>query len=138
MSVASSPATGAQGFALSSGQPVALLPPPNDPANDGAAGFPGVPTSVLAAPCGVDVVLGVLELADKEAGKPFTFDDIGTISALAVIAGAAMTEDDSDDSLRPSCHLANSQPSWPASPRRARSRYADTARVIESLLGPGA
>ncbi len=129
-------ATGAQGFALSSGQPVALMPPPNDPANDGAAGYPGVPTSVLAAPCGTELVLGVLELADKEAGKPFTFDDIGAASALATIAGAAMTEDEGTpvDVVSPRELAAELERLASENPRR----YADTARVIESLLGQGA
>jgi GAF domain-containing protein len=128
--------TGAQGYVLSSGQPVALMPPPNDPANDGAAGFPGVPTSVLAAPCGDESVLGVLELADKSAAKPFTFDDIETASALAVIAGAAMTEDDGTalDVVSPAELAAELQRLASESPRR----YADTARMIESLLGQGA
>lgn len=129
-------ATGAKGFALSSGQPVALLPPPNDPANDGAAGFPGVPTSVLAAPCGIEIVLGVLELADKDAGKPFTFDDIGAVSALAAIAGAAMTEHEGapPDVASPAELATELERLASESPRR----YADTARVIESLLAPGA
>ena len=129
-------ATGAQGYALSSGQPVALMPPPNDPANDGAAGFPGVPTSVLAAPCGEESVVGVLELADKSDAKPFTFDDIGAVSALASIAGAAMSEDDgtSLDVVSPTELAGELERLAAENPRR----YADTAKVIESLLGQGA
>lgn len=129
-------ATGAQGYVLSSGQPVALMPSPNDPANDGAAGFRGVPTSVLAAPCGDETVLGVLELADKAAAKPFTFDDIDAIGALASIAGAAMSEDDGtvSDVASPSEIASELQRLASENPRR----YADTAKVIESLLGQGA
>lgn len=128
--------TGAQGYVLSSGQPVALMPPPNDPANDGAAGFPGVPTSVLAAPCGDESVLGVLELADKSAATPFTFDDIGAVGALASIAGAAMSEDGGVplDVVSPAELAGELERMALENPRR----YADTARVIESLLGQGA
>ncbi|MGI9615276.1 MAG: hypothetical protein ACR2QO_20360, partial [Acidimicrobiales bacterium] len=92
--------------------------------------------SVLAAPCGDESVLGVLELADKSTAKPFTFDDIETASALAVIAGAAMTEDDGTalDVVSPAELAAELQRLASESPRR----YADTARMIESLLGQGA
>jgi hypothetical protein len=112
------------------------MPPPNDPANEGAAGYPGVPTSVLAAPCGDESVLGLIELADKSAGKPFTFDDIAAISTLAAIAGAAMTEDDGTalDVVSPAELGAELERLAAESPRR----YADTARMIESLLGQGA
>lgn len=128
--------TGAQGYVLSSGQPVALMPQPTDPANDGAAGHPGVPTSVLAAPCGNETILGVLELAAKPSSKPFTFDDIEAVSALASIAGAAFSEDDGTalDVVSPA-ELATELERLAASDP---ARYADTARVIESLLGQGA
>lgn len=128
--------TGAQGYVLSSGQPVALMPQPSDEANASAGGFPGVPTSVLAAPCGDETILGVLELAAKEAAQPFTFDDIEAVSALAAVAGAAISEDDGirEDIVSPAQLAGELDRLAVEDPRR----YADTARVIESLLGHGA
>ncbi|MEM9130917.1 MAG: hypothetical protein AAF962_11930 [Actinomycetota bacterium] len=126
-------ATGAQGYVLSSGQAAALLPQPDDPANVGAGGFDGVPPSVVAVPCGEDAV-GVLELVDKADGLPFTFADIEAVSGLAAVAAAAMTEQ------------SGGVPNAPASPaelaadlrhlaERDPARYADTARLVQALLG---
>ena len=128
--------TGAQGYVLSSGQPVALMPQPTDPANDGAAGYPGVPTSVLAAPCGEEDVLGLLELAGKSSASPFTFSDIEAVSTLAFIAGAAISEDDGTtiDVASPVQLAGELERMAVEDP----GRYANTARVIESLLGQGA
>ena len=130
-----SPATGAQGYVLSSGQPAALMPQPSDAANNGAAGFDGVPTSVLALPCGDDSAVGVLELAEKPGASPFTFDDIEALATLASVAGAALMEEQDAplDVVSPAElaveleHLA----------RRDPRRYADAARLIELLLGRG-
>jgi GAF domain-containing protein len=126
-------ATGAQGYVMSSGQPAALMPQPNDAANDGAGGYPGVPTSVLAAPCGDDAVLGVLELASKEGASPFTFADIEAVSGLATVAGAAMLEaDDAQaDVVTPAELAAELERLATNNPKR----YADVARMVESLLG---
>lgn len=126
-------ATGAQGYVLSSGQPVALMPQPNDAANDGAAGYPGVPSSVLAAPCGTDVVVGLLELAAKDGSSPFSFADIEAVSTLAAVAGAAIAEDDGTtyDVASPAQLATELERLAADNP----GRYADTARVIESLLG---
>jgi GAF domain-containing protein len=128
--------TGAQGYVLSSGQPAALMPQPHDSANDGAAGYPGVPTSVLAVPCGEEATVGVLELAAKHDANPFTFDDIAAVASLAVVAGAALAEDAGPppEIVSPAilanelARLATQNP----------QRYADTARLIEVLLGRGA
>ncbi|MCP3987876.1 MAG: GAF domain-containing protein [Actinomycetia bacterium] len=125
--------TGAQGYVLSSAQPAALMPQPNDPANNGAAGFPGVPTSILAVPCGDDAPIGVLELAGKADAGPFTFDDIESLATLASVAGAALTEgDDTSTSIATPAELATGLE------RLATidpSRYAQAAGLIESLLG---
>lgn len=128
--------TGAQGYVLSSGQPAALMPQPTDPANDGAAGYPGVPGSLLAAPCGDETVLGVLELAEKEGAAPFTFDDIEAVAVLASVAGAALSENEE----APSDVVTPAELGAELSRLAARNpgRYADTARIIESLLGQGA
>ena len=128
--------TGAQGYVLSSGQPAALMPQPSDPANDGAAGFPGVPTSVLAVPCGDDAAVGVLELAEKAGAAPFTFDDIEALAVLASVAGAALVEQEvvSVDVASPAELGVELERLAARDPRR----YADVARMVESLLGQGA
>ncbi len=130
------PPTGAQGYVLSSGQPAALMPQPSDEANEGAAGCVGVPNSLLAAPCGDETTLGVLELAEKADAGPFTFDDIAIIAALASVAGAAISEGDTarPDVISPA-ELASELGELAL---RNPNRYADTARLIESLLGQGA
>ena len=127
-------ARGAHGYVLSSGQPAAIMPQPADAANDGAAGYPGVPSSVLAVPCGDDPPLGVLELAGKEDGRPFTFDDIDALVTLASVAGAALTEGGHTppDVVSPAELATELDHLAAADPRR----YADAARLIEALLGP--
>ncbi|MEZ5412539.1 MAG: hypothetical protein R2761_31180 [Acidimicrobiales bacterium] len=45
------PVAGARAYALSSGQAAALMPQPGDAASCGAAGYPGVPVSLLTVPC---------------------------------------------------------------------------------------
>lgn len=126
--------TGAQGYVLSSGQAAALMPQPDDPANAGAGGFDGVPPSVVAVPCGDDAV-GVLELAAKADGKPFTFDDIESLTALAAVAGAALDEPlltgPAPDPVSPDQLGAALQQLAATDPRR----YADTARLVQALLG---
>ncbi len=124
---------GARGYVLSSGQPVVLMPQPDDPANVGAAGYPGVPGSVLAAPCGDEWVVGVLELATRDGADPFSFADIEAIAPLAAVAGAAMTED-----RGPAPEVASPAQLAGALERLAAdepSRYAETAQLIESLIG---
>ena len=128
--------SGAQGYVLSSAQPAALMPQPNDPANDGAAGFPGVPTSVVAVPCGDEAPVGVLELAEKAGAMPFTFDDIESLATLASVAGAALSEGD-DASIRvttPAELAAGLERLAVGDPQR----YVDTAQAFELLLGPQA
>ncbi len=124
---------GAQGYVLSSAQPAALMPQPNDPANNGAGGFPGVPTSVVTVPCGDDGPVGVLELADKADAKPFTFDDIESLSALASVAGAALAE--GHDTSAPIATPAELATGLERLAAVDPSRYAHTAQLIESLLG---
>jgi GAF domain-containing protein len=128
--------TGAQGYVLSSGQPAALMPQPHDSANDGAAGHPGVPTSVLAVPCTDQSIVGLLELAGKTGAIPFTFDDITAVASLAVVAGAAIAENKGPppEVVSPSTLATELERLAAQNPRR----YADTARVIETLLGLGA
>jgi GAF domain-containing protein len=128
--------TGARGYVLSSAQPAALMPQPNDRANDGAAGFPGVPPSVVAVPCGDETPVGVLELAGKAGASPFTFDDIEAVALLASVAGAALSErnDVSIPVAAPADLVIGLERLAATDPRR----YADTAQAIELLLGPPA
>ena len=88
---------------------------------------------MVAIPCGDDAV-GVLELVDKADGLPFTFADIEAVSGLAAVAAAAMTEDAGGVASPPASpaelaadlrHLAEHDP----------ARYADTARLVQALLG---
>ena len=125
--------SGARGFALSSGQPAALMPPPTDAANDGAGGFPGVPSSVLAVPCGRDVAVGVLELADKANAMPFTFADIEALAGLASVAGAALAEEDVHVDVRSPAELGAELTRLAS---RDPGRYTETAKLIDALLGP--
>lgn len=128
-------ATGARGYVLSSGQPAALMPQSTDPANAGAGGYLGVPTSLLAAPCGDRVIVAVLELAEKAGGAPFSFDDIEIAAALAAVAGAAVAEDGDRpiEVISPGEVAIELSRLATVDPRR----YLDTARLIESLLGQG-
>ena len=125
--------TGAQGYVLLSGQAAALLPQPDDPANDGAAGFDGVPPSVLAVPCGDDAV-GVLEVADKGEAPAFTFDDIEILTMLGAVAAAALVEapmaEDAMDTATPADLLDGLQRLAATDPRL----YRNTAQLILGLL----
>lgn len=92
---------GARAYALSSGQAVALMPQPGDPASAGLGGATSAPGSVLLVPvAGWDHVpavgsagpVALLELADKEGARPFTLDDIGRVGLLAPVVAAALAE----------------------------------------------
>ncbi len=126
--------TGARAYVLSSGEAAVLLPQPDDPANDGAGGFVGVPPSILAAPCGDDPS-GVLEVVDKADGLPFTFDDITVVTALAAVAASALA----DDAGNPAAPTVPSPEDLAAALGRLAqadpARYRDTAHLIAALLG---
>lgn len=88
---------GARAYALSSGQAVALVPQPGDPASAGLGGSAGAPVSVLlvpvvAAPDASGGAVGLLEAAGKEGARPFTLDDISRVGLLAPVAAAALAE----------------------------------------------
>lgn len=128
--------TGAKGFVLSSGQPTALMPQPTDTANNGAAGAAGVPASVLAAPCGDEDVVGVIEVAGKAGGLAFGFDDIDALSGLALVASAALAESGhAHVEVAPPAALARELEQLA---QHDPGRYASLAQVIEALLGIGA
>ena len=75
------------GLVISSEQPAAIDTPPSETSNVGAGGLDGNPAGVLAAPCGDEEVIGVLEVARVEGSGPFTVDDIEETTLLARIAG---------------------------------------------------
>jgi GAF domain-containing protein len=126
--------TGARAYVLSSGQPAALLPQPDDRANEGAGGFPGVPPSILAVPCGDDAV-AVLEVVDKSGGQSFTFADIAAVSGLAAVAAAALSEGDEGGSAAAPAAPADLAAGLESLAISDPARYRDTARLIETLLG---
>jgi GAF domain-containing protein len=85
--------SGAAGFVVASGQPLALAG-----GGDEARMAEGVPAllgrtsrAVLCVPCADDnAVLGALELVDKIGGVRFTFDDVEIATVLAGIGAAAL------------------------------------------------
>lgn len=79
------PLEGTAGYVAISGQPAALQIRGEDEANRGAGGSDDLPNSILAAPCGADEVLGVLEVVDAASGS-FGFDEVEVVSLLADIA----------------------------------------------------
>src|SRR2546421_9164889 len=86
---------GSAGFVIASSQPLALSPSQGDPrATGGVSALLGHrPSSVLCVPCGrEDVVMGALELVDKEGGGNFSFDDLEVATLLGCIAGPALKE----------------------------------------------
>lgn len=132
-------ATAVQRYALSSGQPAALLPPPGDPASVGAGGHPATPGALLVMPCGGDPVPAVLELADKRDGVPFDLDDLTRISILAAVAAAALTEHHDGAAAG---EVAPPSPSVlsDALHQLARldpARYRATARIVAAALAAG-
>lgn len=123
-------AGGVAGFVLSSGQPAAVQTRPGESDNEGAGGADGAPRSVLAAPCIAGEVLGVLELVDAPGGS-FSFDDVETVSMLADIAGAALSETAEAQAPPSPARLADALTSLAAADP---PRYADVARAIGALL----
>lgn len=125
------PLAGAAGFAAASGQPAALSPRSDDASNLGAGGAAAVPSSILAVPCVVDEVVGVLEVVDAGAGS-FSFDDVELVTVLADVAAAALGE------------VSGHSPSVPTPSQLVTSlaaladtdpaRYADVARLMSAML----
>lgn len=126
--------SGAAGLAVASGQAAALDSPPDDESNVGAGGLDGNPAGVLAAPCGHDDVIGVLEVARPEGSGPFTVDDIDEVTLLARVAGAALeARDDAASVATPQELAAELAALASADPRR----YAAVARMLDAVLGQG-
>ncbi len=126
------PVTGTAGFVISSEQPAAIDTPPSDTSNAGAGGLDGNPAGVLAAPCGNDDVIGVLEVARPEGSSPFTVDDIEEVTLLARVAGAALEEIEDRVAEVPSpAELARELERLATTDA---PRYAAVARMIEAVL----
>ncbi len=129
------PVSGTAGLVAMSGHPAAIESPPSDTSNVGAGGLDGNPAGVLAAPCGDEDVLGVLEVARPEGSAPFTFDDIEEVTLLARIAGAALDELDDSGAAVPSAPHLSAELTELA--ERNPARYAAIARMIDAVLGQG-
>jgi GAF domain-containing protein len=128
---------GTAAYVLASGQPVAMVPRPDDPnATDGVAALVGTrPATVLCVPCAHDdEVLGVLELVDKNGG-PFTFDDVELVTVLANIAGSVLRSDPStgSDVRSPEELFADLRQLAGTDP----TSYIAVATVLEALLARG-
>ena len=128
---------GTAAYVLASGQPVAMVPRPDDPGADGGvAALVGVrPTSVLCVPCTHDdEVLGVLELVDKVGGGAFSFDDVELVTVLANVAGAALASGSAGRDVRSPEELFADLRQLAASDPAG---YIGVASVLEALLARG-
>ncbi len=126
--------SGTAGLVVTSGQPAAIESPPGDTSNVGAGGLDGNPAGVLAAPCGDDDVVGVLEVARPAGGEPFTIDDIEEVTLLARVAGAALEAQDESAAVPTPSDLARELHALAAD---HPARYAAVARMIDAVLGQG-
>lgn len=122
-------ALGAAGFAAASGQPAAMRLDPDDADNNGAGDSPGVPEALLVVPCGVDDVVGVIEVVDPAAGS-YTFDDVETVSLVAELAGAMLGEEELRTSIPSPAELGEALSTLAASDP---VRYRLVAAVVEAL-----
>lgn len=121
---------GIAGMVIASGQPAAVRVAPSDVDNHGAGGALGRPKSILAVPCIVDEILGVLEVVDAPGGA-FSFDDVEMVAFFADIAGAALSENPSASTpLTPTAVAASLSALAASDPRR----YAQIARAVEAML----
>lgn len=79
------------GFCMASAEPAARQPRSDDSTATDAAGYRGVPSTLLTVPCVDDQhgTVGVLELAEKVGGA-FSLDDVELVSLLANVAGTVI------------------------------------------------
>ncbi len=126
------PAVGTAGFVVASGQPAAIESPPGDESNVGAGGLDGNPAGVLAAPCGDEDVVGVLEVARPSGSAPFTIDDIEEVTLLARIAGAALEAREESAAAPAPAELGRDLARLAAADP---ARYAAVARMLGAVLG---
>jgi GAF domain-containing protein len=127
--------SGAAGFVIDSGQPIALVPRDDDPRFEhGVTALLGHrPSSVLTVPCANDEdVVGALELIDHVGGGGFTFDDVELATLLAGIAGVALTRDVGGNTVAAPQQLSSELTRLS---EVDPNRYAAIATVISALLG---
>jgi GAF domain-containing protein len=87
--------SGAAGYVIESGQPLAITPRGDDPrsAEGVAAALGRRPSSLVCVPCeSKNGISGALELIDKKGGGSFSFDDVELATLLAGIAGVAIDD----------------------------------------------
>lgn len=126
--------TGAAGMVVQSGQPVALTASSGSTIDPWAATLTGrAPPSLVCVPChDGDQPVGALQLVDKIAGGPFSFDDVEIATLLGPIIGAALAEGAGAATRVASpeqvggdlARLADADP----------ARYAAVAQVVAALL----
>jgi GAF domain-containing protein len=128
---------GSAGFAVASGQPLAVVPRTEDDqfAVGVAAAMGDRPASLLCVPCGTDDgVLGALEVIDKQDGGRFSIDDVEVVTLLGGIAGPALADED------PAVDLPSADELGGELRRLAEAdppRYAGVATILEALLARG-
>jgi GAF domain-containing protein len=86
-------ARGIAGWVVMSGQAVAVTEPQRDPrfARDVAESTGYIPASILAAPVATDrEILGVMEVLDRDAGRPGAEDDLELLGLFAAQAALAI------------------------------------------------
>ena len=125
------------GFCMASGEPAARQPRPDDSTAADAAGYRGVPSTLLTVPCVDDEhgTVGVLELAEK-SGSAFSLDDVELVSLLANVAGTviATASDGNADEVTAPTELAAELTRLYGTDRR---RYTLIANTVLALLGSG-
>ena len=126
--------SGAAGFVVASGQPLALSPTGRDPRLErGVAG--SRPTALLCVPCAADgVVAGALELVDKAGGGRFTFDDVEVATLLGGIAGVALARGGTAPAVPAPAELGAELVRLAAA---HPGRYAPVAGAVAALVAGG-
>ena len=127
---------GSAGFVVASGQPLALTGHGDERLRQGMAARIGRElSSVLSVPCVSNAtVVGALELADKEGGEAFSFDDVELVTLLAGIAGVVMAQVTQRPDVPSPRDLAGELERLAAADPE---RYGAVAPVISALLSHG-
>ena len=127
---------GTLGFAVASGQPLALNLPHGDPRlfEGLLSRLSGRPSAVLCVPCTADEgVVGGLELV-KVGDGAFSFDDLELATLLASIAGVALAAGGPRPAVATPAELSGDLGRLAATDP---ARYAAVAAAVEALLARG-
>jgi sigma-B regulation protein RsbU (phosphoserine phosphatase) len=127
--------SGAGGYVVESGQPLAVTPRGDDPrfAEGLAAALGRSPSSLVCVPCeSGGEIPGALELIDKSGGGPFSFDDLEMATLLAGIAGSALANQSSAEVRVP--EPAALSGSLAALAQDDPARYATIAALLGALI----